>query len=194
MKKLKILVITLLVTLININVYADSLPEITRDEPIKVYFFWADYCGACSSAIEGINSLGDKYDDYFELITYEVQTGNNNALYSQMVTHFDQSSSIPLFVIGSEYSALGFSDTDSLVEAALEAYQDEDYYDFVAETISNDGNIYQMYTLEEACEIKGITYYNETEEVNKSNAVALLVVFGVIIGSFAALVLLPKSK
>lgn len=194
MKKIKFLVVTFLVMMINVNVYADTLPEITRDEPIKIYFFWADYCGACSSAIEGINSLGDKYDDYFELVTYEVQTGNNNSLYSQMVNYFDQSSSIPLFVIGSEYSKLGYSDTDELVTAALDAYQDENYHDLVGETISNDGNIYQMYTLEEACDIKGITYYNKVDEVNKSNAIALLAVFGAIIGSFAALVLLPKSK
>lgn len=45
--------------------------QISKD-PINIYLFWGDGCGACANLKEFFNNLDSSYNKYFNLIKYEV--------------------------------------------------------------------------------------------------------------------------
>ena len=51
---------------------------VSDDEPINIYLFWGDGCGACANLKEFFNNLDNSYNNYFNLIKYEVWYNEEN--------------------------------------------------------------------------------------------------------------------
>lgn len=136
MKKfLKLILIFL--TFFAVNVKAEKLPTKTEHEKVKVYIFKGDGCGFCAKAIEWFGNLDKKYDDYFEVVSYEVWNDKKNARLAEKValemgTKLD---GVPFIVIGKEKYVSGFTEDvgKELVSYALKEYQNEEYVDLVQE-------------------------------------------------------------
>ncbi|NMA50268.1 MAG: hypothetical protein GX951_00230 [Mollicutes bacterium] len=135
MKKF-IISILLLLSFFIVNVKAEKLPEVTDHEKVTIYIFRGDGCGYCGNAIEWFYNLGDKYDDYFQVITYEVWNNDSNAiLLEEVAAELDVDiSGVPFIVLGDKFYVTGFSpeDGEELVDVALEEYQNKKYKDIVA--------------------------------------------------------------
>lgn len=143
--------------LFNINVYADENPTL--------YFFFSTGCSHCTDAIESLNEIVGTYEDDFNLVIYDISAESNSELYYYAVEYFDLSNYVPLFVVG-EYSSIGY--TEEVLTEAYSAGSDTDYNDVLIDMIEKNSDSYIAYTLEEACEVKGITY-NDTSDSSENN-------------------------
>ncbi len=196
MKKI-LSILTLIVLLTTTNVMAEELPNVKDGEKVTVYMFRGTTCSACESAINQLNNYAGKYDDYFELVTFDIWGTNpdqdNGTLLDYFVTELNGESTIPFFIVGDNFSQNGFS--QAVIDAALEEFTNTEYKDIVAEKISGQEHIYTMTNLEEACEDEGIEYINPGEEPKANYDVIIVVgIFAVIIIGIGFLVFVPQKK
>ena len=79
MKKVISSLVVILMSLFMItNVKAIEKPKVTDHEKVTIYIFRGHGCSACRNAINYFSSLGNEYDDYFEVVTYETWENSNN--------------------------------------------------------------------------------------------------------------------
>ena len=99
-------------------------------EPINIYLFWGDGCGACANLKEFFDSLDSSYNKYFNLIKYEIWYNDENSELMHKVgeylnqTHY----AIPFLVVGDEV-IIGASDAtkDYILEKIIEEYNNDRY-------------------------------------------------------------------
>lgn len=174
-----------------------DVPEVTDHEKVKVYLFWADYCGHCHDFIKYFSDKAATYDDYFEIVTYQVNSNENNSKFlSEVAKDYDDwKGGIPLIVIGEKFHQVGFgSNGSNIIEEALTAYQDDEYVDHVAEV----GKTFEQETEEksyyDACSVIGVKCLRPGEKKGLSDGIILAIIFGVIIVGFGSLVLISRKK
>ena len=77
---------------------------VSDDEPINIYLFWGDGCGACANLKEFFNNLDNSYNNYFNLIKYEVWYNEENyELMHKIGDYLNQTYyAVPFLVVGDE--------------------------------------------------------------------------------------------
>ena len=184
MKRILFCLLGLLV-LLPITVKAVDLPEKTDHEKVTIYIFRGHGCSHCYDALEYFYNNHEKYDDYFNVVTYEVWNNKNNSELMQAVSDSfnDDASGVPYIVIGSNYSnTQGFGETivDGILEAAFNAYQDEEYQDLVKE-LAKSYEKTESKNLEESCIEEGIV-------AGKYDTLIAFVIIFVVLGGGALLI------
>ena len=150
----KILLILLLIVLVGCNQQTIEQPsEITDEpnevieepnetnddtqdkEPINIYLFWGDGCGACANLKEFFNNLDDSYNKYFNLIKYEIWYNEENSeLMHKVGDYLNQTYyAVPFLVVGDEI-IIGADDAkkEYILEKIVEEYNN-DRYDVMTE-------------------------------------------------------------
>ena len=139
MKKFLGLLIATVATVFFIgNVNAIEKPKVTDHEKINVYIFRGSGCSHCYDALTYLYGLNGEYDDYINVVTYEVWGNQNNSALAKAVAAKlgDEFSGVPYIVIGNKSFAGFGSDTGTeMIETALDAYQSKKYKDVVASVI-----------------------------------------------------------
>lgn len=201
MKKLVLCILTVLVLLIVPNAQAaeDELPVITDHEKVKIYLFRNSNCIHCQDFLEYFSENYYKYQDYFEIVTYEVSNANNYELMNIVKERFGEDrDGIPYIVIGNNFDQLGFgTDGSPIVEEALSAYEDESYIDLVSQIIEEEGISPSPTTLVEAAEDHGfkvVGLNGEDPNAGLSDGAIVAIIFGVLIIGFGGLVLYSRKK
>lgn len=119
-----------------------SLPEKTDHEKVKVYLFWSSTCKNCHNLIKYFSNKYNIYEDYFEIVTYQVNNSEVNSKLSNDIAEQvgEDPGYVPLVIIGNTYHVLGWDESvgETIIDEALKAYQDENYTDIVAKKINDD--------------------------------------------------------
>lgn len=122
----------------NENIIEESNNETQDDkikEPINIYLFWGDGCGACANLKEFFNNLDDSYNKYFNLIKYEVWYNDENyELMHKVGDYLNQTYyAYPFLVVGDEI-IIGADDAkkEYILERIIEEYNN-DRYDVMTE-------------------------------------------------------------
>jgi len=148
MKKLKNLLFILLIMMIAFpfSVKAEGkLPKVGKD-PVNIYIFRSESCGYCKATMEFLDSIEEKYGDYFDVVDYEVSTEENSNLWAEVAEIMgDTPSGVPYIVVGKYSYPNGFgadslvSSTskqtmgEQLIERILEIYESDTRYDVIEE-------------------------------------------------------------
>ena len=122
----------------------DNLPSITNHQVVKVYLFWTSWCPHCHDFIKYFSDKYEKYSDYFEIVTYQLdspiseETRINKNLKTAVCEELNTNSDgVPLIIIGNWYQRGFGTDGSNIIEKALLEYQNNDYTD-VVKRISNE--------------------------------------------------------
>ena len=178
----------------------EDLPVITDHEKVTVYLFRSSSCGHCHDFLEYFAQNYYKYQDYFEIVSFEVSDGENYELMTAVKERMgaDVDGRIPYIVIGNSFDQLGFgTDGQEIIDEALAAYQDESYQDYVGSIIEEEGYEPSDETLEEAAESLGINVVGlngEDPEAGLSDGAIVAIIFGILILGFGGLVLYSRKK
>ena len=179
---------------------AVEVPEKTDHEVVKINLFWASWCSHCHDFIEYFSDKYADYSDYFEIVTYLVDTDNgrneeNGALMQAAAEYFDEDAAYPLIVVGDNYHQLGFgSDGSNIIKAALDEYQNEDYVDIVTELIAKEKVNPEVKDFEYACSTAKVKCSGAKETKKISDGVVIGIIFGVIILGFGGLIIYSNKK
>lgn len=201
MKKILLAIFAAFSIMIMANVKAEiELPAITDHEKVVVYLFRADTCPHCHDFLEYFAENYYKYKDYFEIVTYEVNDQDNYELMQSAKEYMgnDDVGHVPYIVVGNSFEKLGFGeDGTEVIEAALNAYQDENYEDIVKNIIAEQDLNVNPNTLKEACdeldfEVVGLD--GEVPKAGLSDGAIVGIIFGAIILGFALLVVFSRKK
>lgn len=105
---------------------------------VTLYLFYSSTCPHCHAEIEWLDSIKDKYD-YLNIVKYEAR--ENTSLYESVVDKLNVNSySVPLTIIGSDFT-VGYSEAkNSTLLNLIESYSTYDHCDAV-DTIKNNGNL-----------------------------------------------------
>ena len=201
MKKVIISVFAALIFILTMPVVnAIEKPEITDHEKVTIYLFRGEGCGHCQNAISYFLSLGDEYKDYIEVKAYEVwKNQNNSALAADVAKEVgtEYTGGVPLIVVGEQYlGGFGQDSGEELVKIALQYYEDEDYKDVVKEKLKEKDYDETQESLKEAAVSEGLTSEIQTpdsESTGKYDAIIIVGIFAVLIGGFAALIVIGKK-
>lgn len=196
MRKIIILIFSLFILLgFSQNVKAESLnitkPTVTDHEKIKVYIFRGEGCTHCHDFLVFFNQHAKEFSKYFEIVAYESWKDNANVLLREKVNNLfevdkERQTSVPLIIVG-DWHTFGFSDTlgSTIIEKALESYQNDEYEDLVAKLINSENLRSNPETLKEACEKEGII---------RNDGLIIAIIFIVMVGGVAALAFFAKKK
>lgn len=130
MKKIKMLLLTLIVSLV--------LPAVaSAKEAVNVYIFKGETCGYCAKAIAFFNELKKEkaYKDKFNLIEYEIWKNEDNADLAEAVAEEmgDKLDGVPYIVIGEEtFSGFTTSYEEDIKDAINNYYDEDERVDYVA--------------------------------------------------------------
>lgn len=198
MKKILLTIITTFLLVLSAPVVnAIEKPEVTDHEKITIYIFRGEGCGHCQNAISYFYSLGDEYEDYIDVKIYEVwKNENNSALAADVAEDIgtEYTGGVPLIVVGEKYiGGFGEGSGEDLIEMALDYYQDEDYKDVVEENLAENSYGETSETVEEAAISEGLITETAKEENGKYDTLIIVSIFVVLIGGFAALVVIGKK-
>lgn len=192
MKKILLGIIGVLL-LACVNVKAIELPEVTDHEKVTIYVFRGSGCSHCYEALTYLNSLGDTYNDYFEVVTYEIWNDSNNQMLIQDMIDYKNLNAekfgVPYILVGDTYDWEGFASaySEDIVVSALKEYQNPKYKDVVKELLKNNPNAHAM-SLHDACVEEGIVV-----EKNPADTYIVLGVFVLLIGGLGALIIFSKN-
>lgn len=166
--KRKITIILLMITLL-------FVPRVkaSTNEKVNVYLFWGSYCSHCHHFIKYMTDNYDLYKDYAEVITYQIDGYEDNALLMEEVSkNFDDVNGyIPLIIVGDDFHQEGFGqDGTNIINAIKAAYEDNDYKDLVKKAIDSSKNKGIAKTLKEASEVISGKEDNNSKEDNSNSA------------------------
>ena len=211
MKKFLLTILVALSIVLIPNVSAKiNVPEKTDHEKVKVYLFWSSTCKNCHNLISYFGDKYDAYEDYFEIVTYQVNTDKGNSELSNAIAEDvgEDPGYIPLVIIGNTYHVLGWQDSlgETIINEALKAYQDENYTDIVKKAIKDNNLSPKAETIAQAAKEESISvkdeytktditevYENHSAKKGLSDGAVIAIVFGVIILGFAGLVVLSRK-
>lgn len=148
MKKIKILIITLILFFINTsNTYCKE------SNLVNIYIFHSDYCEHCKEEIKLLNDLEEKYDN-IKIYKYEINNSKNKELFNKVANFYNTNSDgVPFTIIGNKYF-IGYSDekTPSTFIKTIIYYSEYGYIDKVAPIVGNN-NIPSLEVMENQIEI-----------------------------------------
>ncbi len=200
MKKYIIALLVALGIVLMPSVKAVSLPKKSNHEIVKIYLFYSSGCPHCHDFINYFSSKYVDYLDYFEIVTYQVDSSMDNSnLMVEVGTAFgddeDDLAGVPLIVIGSEFHQRGFgSDGTAIIEKALEEYENENYKDLVAELKEKTDNNAAGKTFMDACNVIGTKCKDpDAKEPFLSDGVVVGIIFGILVLGFGGLVLYSRK-
>ena len=201
MKKIILSLITAIMVFMLVPVTeAAEKPKVTDHEKVTIYIFWGNGCPNCTNAINYFYNLGDEYADYIEFETYEVWYNKNNSSFAQEVaSSLDYNlEGVPFLVVGEEYiSGWGDSVGETMINYALDYYQDKNYKDVVKEAEEKTEYELEKTSLKDAYELEESQNNTNTTqpevEGGKYDAIIIIGIFVVLIGGFAALVVVGKK-
>ena len=210
MKKFLLTILVALSIVLIPNVSAKiNVPEKTDHEKVKVYLFWSSTCKNCHNLISYFGDKYDAYEDYFEIVTYQVNSDKANSELSNAIAEDvgEDPGYIPLVIIGNTYHVLGWQDSlgETIINEALKAYQDENYTDIVKKAIEDNNLTPTAETIAQAANDEGISVKEEytTTDINnnysnqkaekKSDGVIVGIVFAVILLGFGGLVFISRK-
>ena len=213
MKKYIVLLISIVGVLFATNVKAAKieLPEKTDHEIVKVYLFRGAGCSHCYDFLTYFSDKFKDYEDYFQIAAYESWNNSTNQklmLAVKKIVGEEESGSVPFIVIGDDYKLMGFGakSGEEIIEAALKAYQDENYTDIVKRAIKDNNLSPKAETIAQAAKEESISvkdeytktditevYENHSTKKGLSDGAVIAIVFGVIILGFAGLVVLSRK-
>lgn len=196
------------------SVKAITKPEVTDHEKIKVHVFWASWCPHCHDLIEYFSDKYNEYEDYFEIVTYQVDAGGqrtsnqkNSSIMAAVEEKLNESitdsaeklgGGIPLTVIGDNYYLSGFgSDGTEIIEKALEEYQNANYKDLVSDIIKANNLEADNKPFQEACitaDIPCVGVEKTVKAKKVSDGVVAGIIVGVIVLGFGGLVVYSRKK
>ena len=202
MKKvfLGVLVALSLALMPNVKAAEDDLPVITDHEKVTIYLFRSKTCGHCHDFLEYFAENYYKYQDYFEIVTYEVSNADNYELMTTVKERMGEEvdGSVPYIVIGNNFVQLGFgTDGTDIIEEALNAYEDESYVDYVNQIIEEENLDPAETSLEEAASEIGASVVGlngEDPDAGLSDGAIVAIIFGILILGFGGLVLYSRKK
>ncbi len=202
MKKvfLGVLVALSLALMPNVKAAEDDLPVITDHEKVTIYLFRSKTCGHCHDFLEYFAENYYKYQDYFEIVTYEVSNADNYELMTTVKERMGEEvdGSVPYIVIGNNFDQLGFgTDGTDIIEEALNAYEDESYVDYVNQIIEEENLDPAETSLEEAASEIGASVVGlngEDPDAGLSDGAIVAIIFGILILGFGGLVLYSRKK
>ena len=202
MKKvfLGLLVALSLALMPNVKAAEDDLPVITDHEKVTIYLFRSKTCGHCHDFLEYFAENYYKYQDYFEIVTYEVSNADNYELMTTVKERMGEEvdGSVPYIVIGNNFDQLGFgTDGTDIIEEALNAYEDESYVDYVNQIIEEENLDPAETSLEEAASEIGASVVGlngEDPDAGLSDGAIVAIIFGILILGFGGLVLYSRKK
>lgn len=202
MKKvfLGVLVALSLALMPNVKAAEDDLPVITDHEKVTIYLFRSKTCGHCHDFLEYFAENYYKYQDYFEIVTYEVSNADNYELMTTVKERMGEEvdGNIPYIVIGNNFDQLGFgTDGTDIIEEALNAYEDESYVDYVNQIIEEENLDPAETSLEEAASEIGASVVGlngEDPDAGLSDGAIVAIIFGILILGFGGLVLYSRKK
>ena len=176
-------------------------PEKTDHEKINVYIFRGSGCSHCYDALSFLVGLDGEYDDYINVVTYEVWGDKGNAALAKAVAAKlgDEFGGVPYIVIGNKsFAGFGSETGTEMIETALKDYKNKKYKDIVKSVLKTGSYEATSQTLAEAAYAEGITdvapiNLDEKEE-NKNDTWVILAVFVVIVGGFGALIYSSRKK
>lgn len=102
------------------------------NKKINVYFFYGDGCPHCEELIEFLNSLPEKYNNYFDLYTMEVwYNEENNKLMKDLVGKLgEEVEGVPCLIIGDQvFFGYSTSMDQELKKAIKEEYKTTNKFD-----------------------------------------------------------------
>ncbi len=174
-----------------------SLPEKTDHEKVKVYLFWSSTCKNCHNLIKYFSNKYNIYEDYFEIVTYQVNNSEVNSKLSNDIAEQvgEDPGYVPLVIIGNTYHVLGWDESvgETIIDEALKAYQDENYTDIVAKKINDDKLEAIEKTFTGACEISDISCKGGSL-TSESNGIVIAIVIGILVVGFAGIIILSRKK
>ncbi len=181
------------------TVNAIEKPKVTDHEKINVYIFRGNGCPHCKDALNFFYGLDGEYDDYFNIVTYEVWHNQNNATLANDVAKKlgDTFSGVPYIIVGSKsFSGFGSSTGTEIIETALTEYKNKKYKDVVSSVISSGSYDEASQTLAEAAYEDGITEVvpPQIEEEKSNDTWIVLAVFAFIFGGFGVLIYSSRRK
>ena len=148
MKKVLLFIITMLFAIPVANATVITKPQVTNHEKVTIYLFWASWCPHCHDFLEYFSDKYDEYSDYFEIVTYQLDTDyeinnleNNNLLDAVRKEVGYDGSGIPFIIVGNWYQVGFGSDGSNIIEEALKAYQSSKYTDVVKKVINSENSI-----------------------------------------------------
>ena len=202
MKKvfLGVLVALSLALMPNVKAAEDDLPVITDHEKVTIYLFRSKTCRHCHDFLEYFAENYYKYQDYFEIVTYEVSNADNYELMTTVKERMGEEvdGSVPYIVIGNNFDQLGFgTDGTDIIEEALNAYEDESYVDYVNQIIEEENLDPAETSLEEAASEIGASVVGlngEDPDAGLSDGAIVAIIFGILILGFGGLVLYSRKK
>lgn len=201
MKKYIIALILALGIVLMPSVKAASLPKKTDHEKVKVYLFYSSSCYHCHDFIEYFSKRYVDYLDYFEIVTYQVDSSvDNSNLMVEAGRAFGDSENdlagVPLIVIGSEFHQRGFgTDGTNIIDKALEEYENKDYKDLVSELKEKTESNATGKTFLDACKVVGTKCKDpEEKEPFLSDGAVVGIIFGILVLGFGGLVLYSRKK
>ena len=173
MKKYFLAILIALMVVLIPSAKAVELPKKTNHEKVNVYLFYASWCPHCHDFIKYFSEKYVDYEDYFQIVTYEVSSSKaNEAVMSAVGEKFGETDgSIPLIVIGDKFHQSGFgTDGTNIIEEALKEYQNKKYVDLVAKTIKEKKLTNEGKTFLDACKITNIscTGYEAVEDTTEN--------------------------
>ena len=148
MKKVLLFIITMLFAIPVANATVITKPQVTNHEKVTIYLFWASWCPHCHDFLEYFSDKYDEYSDYFEIVTYQLDTDyeinnleNSNLLDAVRKEVGYDGSGIPFIIVGNWYQVGFGSDGSNIIEEALKAYQSSKYTDVVKKVINSENSI-----------------------------------------------------
>lgn len=200
MKKVILSVIAAMMMLVMVPfVDAAEKPKVTDHEKVTIHIFWGNGCPNCTNAINYFYGLGNEYEDYIEVKTYEVwYNQDNNKFASEVAELLDHElEGVPFLVVGEKYiSGWGGSVGETLMDYALDYYKDKDYKDVVKEALEDTSNDVVETSLEDAYNVENTSNSNSNAnetEPGKYDTIIIIGIFVVLIGGFAGLVIASKK-
>lgn len=200
MKKLLLFVVSLGVTfsLFLSNVSAIEKPEVTDHEKVKINLFHSSSCSHCKDFLKYFGENWVDYEDYFEVVTYEVSSSPENGKVLDAVKKAlnNDDDGVPFISIGGTYFKVGFgkSTGKEIIEEALKEYQNKNYIDLVGTTIKENKLDSKKETLKEACASGEIKFVEKDKKNKISDNVVIIIIFVVVIGGFSALMFTSRNK
>ena len=153
---------------------AVELPKKTNHEKVKIHLFYASWCPHCHDFIKYFGDKYTEYEDYFEIVTYQVDDNDKNSALMDAVGKVvgETEGYIPLIIVGDSYHVSGFGeDGTPVIEAALKEYQNKKYVDIVAKVMKEQKLESDAKTFLDACKITNIscTGYQAVETTDTNN-------------------------
>lgn len=168
--------------------------SVSAKSKINVYLFRLEGCGHCAAEMEYLDKIYNDYKDKINIITYEVQSGSNGQLVTDVAGAINYDiDGYPFTLIGDQYM-VGFGEgvSESQLKQLIDTQYDAQPEDIVESLL--DENVYsdlQKTDLFEAMKAEGLKI---TSQKSKQSNIIPIIVFTSIAVGIGALIYYSRKK